>query len=410
MPDQVHAAVLQFLLRNGYKETQEAFVREAGEKIDFESVEEAPPVERLLGEQPTPDPVNQVADLLADIQLERTQELEDGDDDYYTTLIDSFTNVHSSNILSIAIEPNTGAIATSSTDRTVKLTETSNTGQRVYHPHQGPVLSIDFHPQTPHLMLTTSMDGSSALIDTRKEEEDNAVFQRFTDHKKYVIRGIFSPVDGRYIATASYDRMINIYEQQQVEKGDVEYKLAKQLGPFLGNVETICFLPNDNILVAGVHDDNYLHYIHLDDRYRHEKYNMNSNGDDWVSFSPLWVSPSPDGRHVLVSTNQNTGRLILFAVQQATQIQNYYDIPSENQFATRRHCWHPSGRYFYVSGGDDYCIRVIETKTGRLTAELEGGHTAMVRAMTLDQQLGLVTGGFDHLVNVWAKTPTPMIR
>ena len=71
MPDQVHAAVLQFLLRNGYKETQEAFVREAGEKIDFESVEEAPPVERLLGEQPTPDPVNQVADRLADIQLER---------------------------------------------------------------------------------------------------------------------------------------------------------------------------------------------------------------------------------------------------------------------------------------------------------------------------------------------------
>ncbi|KAI9261434.1 WD40-repeat-containing domain protein [Phascolomyces articulosus] len=336
----------------------------------------------------------------------RTQELEDGDDDYYTTLIDTFTNVHQSNILSIAIEPSTAAIATSSTDRTVKLTGTKYTEERVYHLHQGPVLSIDFHPQTSHLMLTTSMDGSIALVDTRKDEQDNAELQRFTDHKKYVIRGIFSPEDGRYLATASYDRMINIYEQQD----NCEYKLVKQIGPFLGNIETICFMPSNHVLVAGVHDDNYLHYIHIDDQFRREKYNMNANGDDWVSFSPLWVSPSPDGRHVLVSTNQNTGRLILFAAGQATQVQNYYDVPSENQFTTRRHCWHPSGRYFYVSGGDDNCIRVIETKTGRLTAELEGGHTAMVRAMALDPQLGLVTGGYDHLVNVWANPPAPMIR
>ncbi|KAI9497578.1 WD40-repeat-containing domain protein [Zychaea mexicana] len=406
MPDQVHAAVLQFLLRNGYKETQDAFVREAGDKIDFDIVEDAPPVERLLGEQPTPDPVNQVANRLADIQLERTQELDDGDDDYYTTLIDTLSNIHETNILSVAVEPRTGMIATSSTDRTVKLTAQGNT-ERVYHHHQGPVLSIDFHPQTPHLMITTSMDGSSALVDTRKSEEDNGVLQRFNNHKKYVVRGLFSPIDGRFLATASYDRMISIYEQKE-ENG--EYKLLKQLGPFIGNVETICFLPNENVLVAGVNGDNYLHYIHLDDQFRREKYNMNANDDDWVSFSPAWISPSPDGRHILVSTDHSTGRLILFAANQSTQVQNYYDIPSDNQFATRRHCWHPSGRYFYVSGGDDYCIRVIETKTGRLTAELEGGHTAMVRAMALDPQVGLVTGGFDHLVNVWAKPPAPMIR
>lgn len=45
---QVHAAVLRFLLQNGYRETQEAFVREAGDLIDFDSVEDAPPLHRLF--------------------------------------------------------------------------------------------------------------------------------------------------------------------------------------------------------------------------------------------------------------------------------------------------------------------------------------------------------------------------
>ncbi|KAI8142996.1 WD40-repeat-containing domain protein [Fennellomyces sp. T-0311] len=400
MPDQVHAAVLQFLLRNGYRETQDAFVREAGHKIDFDNVEDAPPVERLLGEQLVVDPVSQVADRLANIQFERAQELEDGDDDYYTTLIDSYSTVHSTNILSIAIDPQTGMVATSSTDRTVKLTLNGQVEREYNHP-QGPVLSIDFHPQNSHIMLTTAMDGSATLLDTRKS--DDAVVQQFKDHKKYVVRGLFSPIDGRFVVTASYDRMISVYEHQEGE-----YKLIKQLGPFLGNVETICFI--DNVLVAGVHDDNYLHYIHLDQQYRHEKINMNANQDDWVSFSPQWISASPDGRHLLVSTNHATGRLILFKAHQSTQVQNYYDVPSDNQFATRRHCWHPSGRYFYVSGGDDNCIRVMETKTGRVTAELGGGHKAMVRAMALDPQVGLVTGGYDHVVNIWSKPPAPMIR
>lgn len=328
--------------------------------------------------------------------------MEDGDDDYFTTLVDSYSNIHNNNILAVAVDPGTGAIATSSTDRTVKLTDPNSGNERVYQHHQAPVLSIQFHPVTPHLMLTTSMDGTSVLVDTSKEGE---IYQRFHDHQKYVVQGLFSS-DGRYMATASYDRMISVYKQD----ADGRYQLAKQLGPFVGNVETICFLPEEAVLVAGVNNDNYLHYIHLDDAFRRERVNLNANSDDWVSFSPVWISPSPDGRHILCSTNHSSGRIILLATHQSKQVQNYYDVPTYNMFQTRRHCWHPSGRYFYASGGDnDNCIRVFETKTGRVAAELVG-HKAMVRAMTIDPAVGLVTGGYDHTVNVWSKPPLPTIR
>lgn len=302
-------------------------------------------------------------------------------------------------------------VATSSTDKSVKLTNLKNRNiERTYRHHQAPVLSIDFHPTMPHLMLTTSMDGTSVLVDTRVHADGSGdptagVHQRFKDHQKYVVRGVFSK-DGQYIATASYDHSVCIYAQQRGE--EERYELVRKLDNFIGNVETICFL-SEHTLVAGVTGDNYLHYIDIDNDFARERYNMNANADDWVSFSPLWISPSPDGKYLLCSTSHQSGRTILFEIHGSRQIQNYYDAPSDNQFVTRRHCWHPSGRYFYASGGDDNCIRVIETKTGRVAARLTG-HDAMIRTMTLDPQIGLVTGGYDHLVNVWSKPIQSIIR
>lgn len=67
-PDQVHTAILRFLLQRGYRETQEAFVKEAGDKIDYDSVEDAPPVQQLLSR----DPIDNLTSGLANLQFERS--------------------------------------------------------------------------------------------------------------------------------------------------------------------------------------------------------------------------------------------------------------------------------------------------------------------------------------------------
>ncbi|KAF7730571.1 hypothetical protein EC973_001952 [Apophysomyces ossiformis] len=379
-----HTDVLQFLVQQGFAKTAAVFKQEA---INY------------LGEQDASliDVMQKCSANLQNLQLESRTELEAGDGAFFSTLTTSLSTIHQGNILAVAVEPKTHILASSSTDRTVKLTynvgkQGESISKTCVH-HRAPVLSINFHPTIPHLMLTTSMDGTTVLTNTEDMDE---VHQRFTDHKKYVICGIFSPEDGKYMATASYDRTVCIYRQDNAE-GLPSYSLMKQL-TFIGSVETICF--SGETLVVGARDDNYLHYIDLPDL-KETRCNMNANGDDWVSFSPVWLSPSPDGRFLLCSTDHESGRMIMFAYKESRQIQNYYDSPTDNKFSTRRHAFHPSGKYFYASGGDENTIRVYEARSGNIVSHLQG-HTSMVRTMTLDVQLGLVTGGYDHTMNIWS--------
>ncbi|OAD04780.1 hypothetical protein MUCCIDRAFT_155716 [Mucor lusitanicus CBS 277.49] len=212
------------------------------------------------------------------------------------------------------------------------------------------------------------------------------------------------------MATASYDRTVCVYGVDESQQGSAslpKYKLLKQLGPFIGNAETICFA-NDTTLVVGVRDDNYLHYINLENM-QQQRINMNATGDDWVSFSPICISVSSDGSQLLCTTDHKSGRTILFETGTSRQIQNYYVNATDNTFATRRHVWHPSGLYFYASGGDDNAISVVETKTGRVVDSLTG-HEAMIRSLALDAHIGLVSAGYDHSVKIWSKPSDKLIR
>ncbi|KAI8981109.1 WD40-repeat-containing domain protein [Pilobolus umbonatus] len=402
---ELHASILQFLVNHGYMETVEAFKREARRHLDM---------------IPSTHVQIQNTDInhqLSRLQIRRPEDLKDGDNQYYSSLTAEFNDLHYANILAAVIEPQTHILATSSIDKTVKistmLSDNKNISQRTYRHHQAPVLSIDFHPLIPHLMLTTSMDGSSVLVDTSFEPDfgvdvdSSGVCQVFKDHQKYIIRGLFAPEDGKYIATASYDRTVAIYETHTSSNSLPVYTLLKKVGPFVGNVETICFI-NSRLLVVGVRDDNYLHYIHLPDL-QQERINMNSTGDDWVSFSPLYLSVSCDGNQLLCTTDQESGRTILFKVGESTQLQNYYIQSTDNKFAIKRNAWHPSGLYFYASGGDDYSIQVIETKTGRVVNTLKG-HKAMIRSLVMDPNIGLITAGYDQSIKVWTHPTMPLIR
>ncbi|KAI7866347.1 WD40-repeat-containing domain protein [Spinellus fusiger] len=383
-------SVLAFLLSRGYAQTAKVFQREAAhvlqeplKKKDEEEKEEEDFVQQF-NRMAIPNSPNKIP--------------------YYSVLKDSF-QVNKSNVLAVAIEPHSKTIISSATDKSVTVskgrlgppstttTTTTNTTV-VYCHHTAPVLSIDIHPHHPNLVLTTSMDGTSVIINTDLPSLDTSsgIHQQFHHHQRYVVRGLFSPTTGAWIATASYDRTVCIYHTQDTQDTLPHYTLVHQWGPFKGNVEALCFL-SDTVVVAGIRDDHCLHALALASLSQPDitvtKYNLNANGDDWVSFSPVWL-PSH-------------GRLLLLTPHASHQIMNCYDVAAgETGLSARRHAWDPSGQCFYCIGGDSPTVRVMAADTGECLQEWQG-HAKTVRCLAVDPEGGLVTGGYDHCINVWQR-------
>ncbi|KAJ2960074.1 hypothetical protein NQZ79_g4475 [Umbelopsis isabellina] len=365
-PDSVakaHALVYQFLELNGYTETAATFAKEANAVANIESYVLKSTPEVPLSQMVQEHELNTMTTQIKNTDLHRAhweKELVEGDGSHPTILESTIKDVHGGNILSVAIHTSgpMKMIATGSGDKSVKFIDAST----------GEVTPLFRHSQIM----------------------ENLLFAAF-----------FSP-DGLWYASASYDRTLNIYSWNN----ELGYQLVKKFGPLVGNVEAICFLPDSLTLVAGVRDDNYLHYISLKD-FSDTRYNMNSNGDDWVSFTPMWLSVSPNGKYLLVSTDDSNGRVILFGINSSVQLRNFYGAATDMLSSAPRHCWDPSGRYVYIAGGNDCRIRVIEVKTGKVAYQL-AGHTAMIRSLAFDETVGLASTGFDRTIRLWRSEDTTM--
>lgn len=314
------------------------------------------------------------------------------------------------------------AVITGAADKTVRVSE-AESGKllTILSDFGAAVLSMDFCPSHPTLLVTSSMDGSHQTVDL----ETQAVVQRWKDHRKYVTRVGFS-LDGEYLVSASYDKTCNIY-RREAGTGDGKmlptfdgahdssaprYKKVKTI-TFIGAVESICFLPSPpmsqsnpegkvySTLVVGSRDDNYLNYIDLieEEDFPHLRYNVNSNGDDWVSFTPMDLQPSPTGSHVLCFTDQKSGRMIIFRARSAGQAKNIYGTENDG-FSQPRCAWSADGRYIFATS-DDFRIWVFEVASGRNVGQLIG-HTGIVRDICYDTDLSAVVScSFDKTVRMW---------
>ena len=108
----------------------------------------------------------------------------------------------------------------------------------------------------------------------------------------------------------------------------------------VGNSAGLDVLPTvpSGVLIVGVRDDYQLHVIEIVTpptegstgvvEFFRRKINMNANGDDFVSFTAMETSVSPNGRYVLVSTDKN--RLILFHLASGSQVRNFYGAENDS--------------------------------------------------------------------------------
>ncbi|KAI9021249.1 WD40-repeat-containing domain protein [Hyaloraphidium curvatum] len=436
-----HQVVLKFLYDQGYEGTAETFLAEAEavfEDIRKHSHREPPqkPLMAILEDHALSEASNRLNQAALDRKTDTVLDTR-GDGVFPDAQFKVLEDVHVNNIIAVRTQtlpselfpgsaesgkPAFKAVVTGAADKTVRISD-AETGRllTILSDFGGAVLSMDFCPGYPTLLATSSMDGSHQTIDLESQQ----VVQRWKDHKKYVTRVGFSP-DGEFLVSASYDKTCNIYRRDP-ETGSGKLLptadgLHDSAAPrfhkvhsitFNGAVESMCFLPSPPLsdanpegkaystVVIGSRDDNYLNYIDLipEESFPHLRYNVNSNGDDWVSFTPMDLQPSPTGAHVLCFTDQKSGRMIVFRARSAGQAKNIYGTENDG-FSQPRCAWSKDGRYIFATS-DDFRIWVFEVATGRSVAQL-AGHTGIVRDICYDADLtAVVSCSFDKTVRIW---------
>ncbi|OMO74733.1 hypothetical protein CCACVL1_16492 [Corchorus capsularis] len=78
-----------------------------------------------------------------------------------------------------------------------------------WHLHEDRINTIDFNPQNPNIMATSSTDGTACIWDLRRMSKNKPPTLKTVSHSRVVTAAYFSP-SGNSVATTSYDEKVGI--------------------------------------------------------------------------------------------------------------------------------------------------------------------------------------------------------
>jgi WD40 repeat protein len=309
------------------------------------------------------------------------------------------------------------------------------------------------------LVGCSMMDGSHAVVSVRAAavrfpatrgavgatEDSEEDVQLFHDHSKYVVCLRFSP-DGRRFATCSYDRSVNLYSLARAGAGQERPRYVRRVSyRFQTTPESLVFVPagvgagGDNSggakvgeeLVVALRDVCYLTYLtnlpqpptndaeaaaatataevvamageaaQQGDQH-HRKVSLNEN--DWdthVSFTPLFLSLSPSGALLLVSTSHSMHYCYRTGTNLRVQTLTGH---TSNEYSKPRTCW---GSESVVYSNTEACgdIFVFFLHSAKILHVIGGcdGHRGIVKDLATHPSVPntLVSGSFDKTLRVW---------
>ena len=399
--------VAQFLRSHEYHDTLAAF---EAERVYTQSDATAfPTVSRDLRTLIEHAASKAMAEQLANVSL--THDTQDDDilptpaSPTSYTLQHTYEHLHTGNILSIAPATYPGmegpCVATTGADKRIVFTN-ATTGEvagmlykDAYGGHDAAVLDVSQASAYPSYAVTAGMDGKVIVWDLTC---DRAV-QTLKDHTKFVVRIAHSD-DGRFMASAGYDKAIHIYEVV-AHDGVPTYRHVHKM-PVTTNPESILFVlgpvspdgqpwsTERTWLVYTCRDNVELHYVALPmsspapeaaPDWTMARYNTNPDPDDYhagyslvcilYTYPQLHLTLHPSGKYVAAQTgdhggtdridstaNHSLSRLLLlplFSQQRRTTL--WTEAPS-SAFANPRHAWTKAGDAVWVTG-EDGLLRLV---------------------------------------------------
>ncbi|KAH8925028.1 WD40 repeat-like protein [Atractiella rhizophila] len=440
-----HALVAGFLSRRGYNATLEAFLRESSTASSSKSP--APILEEVLLEYLSNRKVKSVADTTT--RNENTQLKSSSKEKYPIRVVKTLDDVHSGPILCVRFktvkrkffdtlaedyrEEDVPCLVTSSGDRMITYTPyTLNPESPTPHAMlqiSSPALSLAFSPSCTDRIYCSCMDGSVNQYSTDPSSLSNPIWS-VKDHTKYAVRVDVSEGE-EWLASGGYDGRLCLYQNRGTTE---ETKWTKRaVLEFDKRVEGILFLPGGKKLAFTLRDDNHLNYLILPEHREEkeilgkedleiEKWNLNANGDDWVSFSILSISLHPSGTHVCLQTDTPLSRLILVPLTSPTPnlFRTLYTTSVQSEFSNPRHAWLSTS--LVAVGSDDGSVRILdidgnvktsipahgaalvvssegESERVRARKERDAG-SSVVRDICALPDRGLATCGFDKKVQI----------
>lgn len=272
--------------------------------------------------------------------------------------------------------------------------------------HTAPVLDLAQHPLEQRELVTAGMDGKVVLWDLLTLRDGPVVVLK--EHTRFVVRCCWS-AEGRWLATAGYDKKIHVYERVPEEKksgipggaGDAmdedeeddlelrplktQLRLAHTIST-RGNPEALAFVPTPagEHIVYSYRDDCFIHYMSLPESpdstssassaWQEESFNTNEHtSDTHVSYSILSIVPHPTlpllslltGSHASISSNSLV--ILMPPLSSARALVLHTTLPSSPTYSPRQ-AWRADGAGVWLSSEEGQ-LRLFDLSGG----EAEGG-------------------------------------
>ncbi|CAD8163656.1 unnamed protein product [Paramecium pentaurelia] len=258
--------------------------------------------------------------------------------------------------------------------------------------HSGSVLSVQISPDK-NILASSSSDKSIRLWDVKTGQQK----AKLDGHRSFVVSVCFSP-DGNTLASGSDDNSIRLW--------DVKTGLQKaKLDGHTNCINSVCFFPDGNTLASGSWDKS----IRLwDVKTGQQKAKLDGHSDYIYS-----VSFSPDG-NTLASGGKDKSILlwdIKTGLQKAKLDDNsirLWDVKTRlskakldgHTSSVYSVCFSPDGNTL-ASGSYDNSIRLWDVKTGLQKAKLDGHSNFVMSVCFSSDGDKLASGSFDMSIRLW---------
>ena len=323
---------------------------------------------------------------------------------------------HMTDVRSVAFSPNSKAIVSGSSDRTVRLWDLA--GQPIGEPFKGhtdTINSVAFSPDGQ-----TILSGSSDRTVRLWDGQGDPIGELFQGHTDAVNSVVYTP-DGQTIVSGSSDRTVRLWDVQ-----------SEQIGmPFQGHtdaVNSVAFSPNGATIVSGSLDRTIqlwdVQGNPIGEPFQGHEATVNSavfspDGQTIVSGSSdrtvrLWdMQGNPIGEpfhgHIAavysVAFNPDGQTIVSGSSDQTVRLWNMQGKPIGKPFqghaaAIWSVAFSPDGQTI-VSGSSDQTVRLWDVQ-GNPIGEPFQGHANWVKSVAFspDGQT-IVSGGFDQTVRLW---------